>query len=58
VKLIKIPIKCVIQITQSFKTAHDFLLVFVGFITDLNQSTLTRNSYTFIQTFLHFCKIP
>jgi len=32
------------QITQSFKTAYDFLLVFFYFITDLNQSTLTRNS--------------
>jgi len=37
VKPIKIPIKCVIQITQSFKTAYDFLLVFVDFITDLNE---------------------
>jgi len=49
VKLIKTLIKCVIKITQSFKTAYDFLLVFVDFITDLNEmiqikSTLTSNS--------------
>jgi len=37
VKLIKILIKYVIKITQSFKTAYDFLLVFVDFITDLNE---------------------
>jgi len=37
VKPIKIPIKCVIPITQSFKTAYYFLLVFVDFITDLNE---------------------
>jgi len=37
VKLIKILIKCVIKITQSVKTAYDFLLVFVDFITDLNE---------------------
>jgi len=36
-KPIIIPIKCVIQITQSFKPAYDFLLVFVDFITDLNE---------------------
>jgi len=36
-------IKCVIQITASFKTAYDFLLEFIIFITDLNQ-TLTRNT--------------
>jgi len=45
----KIPIKCVIQITESFKTAYDFLLDFFYFITDLNkmvhnQPTLARNS--------------
>jgi len=37
VKLIKIPIKCVIQITQSLQTANDFLLVFVEFVTDVNE---------------------
>jgi len=34
---IKIAIKFVIQVTQNFKTAYDFLLVFVDFITDLNE---------------------
>jgi len=38
------PIRCVIQITESFKTAHNFLLDFFDFITDLNQPTLARNS--------------
>jgi len=33
----KILSKCVIKITQSFKIAYDFLLVLVGFITDLNE---------------------
>jgi len=37
VKPIKILIKCVIQITQSFQPVYDFLLVFVDFITDLNE---------------------
>jgi len=37
VKLIKILIKCVIKITQNFKTTYDFLFVFVDFITDLNE---------------------
>jgi len=37
VKPIKLLTKCVIKITQSFKTAHDFLFVFVDFITDLNE---------------------
>jgi len=37
VKPIKILIKCVIKITQSFKTGYNFLLVFVDFITDLNE---------------------
>jgi len=32
------------RIPQSFKTVYDFLLAFVDFITDLNQSTLTKNS--------------
>jgi len=36
VKLIKILVKCVIKITK-LKTAYDFLLVFVYFITDLNE---------------------
>jgi len=58
VKPIRIPIKCVIQITESFKTAHEFLLDFFDFITDLNQSTLTRNSWTFIQTYLRLRNIP
>jgi len=31
------PIKCVILITQGFKTSYDFLLVFVDSITDLNE---------------------
>jgi len=44
VKPIKILIKYAIKITQSIKTAKDFLLVFVDFITDLNELTLTRNS--------------
>jgi len=46
VKPIRIPIRCVVQITESFKTAYayDFLLDFFDFITDLNQSTLTRNN--------------
>jgi len=34
VKPIEIPIKCVIHITQSIKTAYDFLLVFIDFFTD------------------------
>jgi len=37
VKPIKIVIKCVIKITQSVKTVYDFLLLFVDFITDLNE---------------------
>jgi len=37
VKPIKIVIKCVIKITQSFKTVFNFLLVVVDFITDLNE---------------------
>jgi len=37
VKLIRIPIKCVIQIAQSFKTVYDFLLDFFDYITDLNE---------------------
>jgi len=37
VKPIRIPIKCVIQITDSFKTADDFVLDFFDFITDLNE---------------------
>jgi len=37
VKLIKILIKCVIKITHNFKTAYDFLLVFVDFVTELNE---------------------
>jgi len=37
VKLIRIPIKCVIQTTESFKTAYDLLLDFFDFITDLNE---------------------
>jgi len=28
-KLIRIPIECVIQMTASFKTAHDFSLIFI-----------------------------
>jgi len=36
VKPITIPIACVIQITESFKTAYDFLLDFLYFITDVN----------------------
>jgi len=40
VKLIRTPIniKCVMQSTESFNTAFDF-------ITDLNQSSLIRNSF-------------
>jgi len=34
VKLIRIPIECVIQITESFKIAYDILLEFV---TDLHE---------------------
>jgi len=30
------PIKCVIQITESFKTAYDCLLVYFDFITNVN----------------------
>jgi len=37
VKLIKILIKCVIKIHTKLKSACDFLLVFVDFITDLNE---------------------
>jgi len=37
VKPINIPIKCVIQITESFKTAYDFCLIFFDFMTDLNE---------------------
>jgi len=38
VKPIKILIKCVVtKITQSFKTAYDFLLVFIDFINDSNE---------------------
>jgi len=39
VKPIKLLIKYVIKIMQSFKTAYDFLLVFVDVITDLNEMT-------------------
>jgi len=37
VKPIKILIECIIKITHSFKTAYDFLVVFVDFIIDLNE---------------------
>jgi len=37
VEPIGIPIKCVIQITKSFKIACDFLLDFFYFITDLDE---------------------
>jgi len=35
--LFRIPIKCVINITESFKTAYDFLLDIFDFITDSNE---------------------
>ena len=47
----RIPIKCVIQITDTFKTAYDFLLDFFEFIADLtlrhtvNSSGLQKNSW-------------
>jgi len=37
VKPIRILLKCGIQITESFKTAYDFLHDFFYFITDLNE---------------------
>jgi len=37
VKPIKILIKYVIKITRSFKTVYNFLLVFIDFITGLNE---------------------
>jgi len=37
VKLIRIPVRCVIKITKSFKTAYDVLLDVFDFITDLNE---------------------
>jgi len=34
-----------------------FWLIFL-FVTDLNQLTLTRNNWTFVQTFLRLCNNP
>jgi len=36
-KVNRIPIKCVIQITESLKIAYEFLLDFFDFITDSNE---------------------